>query len=170
MTDCNAFPWEAAATLLTGFAAVFGAVCIAKKQTKILDQQVSLAELDQRIALFERRFKIYDEAQAFLSHFVTFAEFPTPPIEKRFRAAALEARFLFQPQVHTDIYERAIPYGVLKRKMAADLARAIAFEPDDIVKDLAENIWLSETLNNLHEVFGDELKLGEVPQKAGTPK
>lgn len=169
MIDIYSFTWEAFATLATGFAAVVAAMIVGLRQTKILDRQVALAETDQRIALFERRFKIYDDANLFMNHMIQFAGFPPKPIEDRFRASALEARLLFKTKVHDDlwaIYKRTLQYDVLKKKMAADFAANMRFDPADINKELVENVWLSDTLTNLLNVFGDELKLGEPAKKA----
>ncbi|SFK71710.1 hypothetical protein [Caulobacter sp. UNC279MFTsu5.1] len=169
MIDPYSFTWEAFATLFTGLVAVAGAVVIGLRQTQILGRQVALAEMDQRIALFERRFKIYDDANLFLNHMIAFAGFPPKPIEDRFRASALEARLLFPSKVHDDlwaIYKRALQYDVLKKKMAADFARDHQYAADDTDQELIENLWLNETLINLLDVFGDELKLGESPTKA----
>ncbi len=100
----------AAATFLTGIAAVVAAarigrrqVQIASRQVEIIGKQTQLQELSVREALFERRFKIYRKTQDMLASIFRAAEPPSNDEISDFWRATDQAQFLFRPEVHQEM-------------------------------------------------------------------
>lgn len=134
------FPWEALATLVTGFAAVGAAVVVALKQNAIVARQTKLQELSLRSDIFDKRMATYREIRRYISH-VTNAEHPDQLdllAWLDFSDAMEDARFLFSKrlylllnsiQVLTQEFVRNLDYREYVRNGRAEK------EPEDVDQD-----------------------------------
>ncbi len=100
-----AFSWEAFATLATGFAAVFAAYQLGRRQVVIQETQAKLQELTLRSELFDRRYRIYERVKLNIDKLLAHAK----PLEwtecSDLSRANLEASFLFDSETCTKIDE-----------------------------------------------------------------
>ncbi len=99
------FPWEACATLVTGFLAVGGAVWVGKKQThismqqtEILKRQADVQHVAVQQALFDRRFAVHEATLALVEEAIRKRNFPDET-DREFLTQREVARFLFTPKV-----------------------------------------------------------------------
>ena len=162
--------WEAVA----GFTAVAAAAWAASRaagiaegqrniqrgQKDIQARQVHLGELKLRSDLFDRRFAVYEDTRRFLSAILTEGAPPSQEREHAFLVASERSRFLFRPQVYTDLNEvwrKASSY-----RAAWSVAKANPSQEHlDAESELFE--WLANRGLSLHELFGEELRLASDP-------
>lgn len=101
----TAFSWEAFATLVTGLAAVFAAYRVGQRQTAIQKNQVSLKEQGNKIALLERRLKVYEAVHTFIIEAIgSLGSIPAEK-ERDFKAAKLHAQFILSETIDTFLNE-----------------------------------------------------------------
>lgn len=164
--------WEAAATLITGGAAVGGAiwiglrqVAIGKRQAEIVEKQVEvqagqlrLEELKARMALFDERMKVYSAAEQWLIRFAQEGKKPTGEVEQAFMNAIDRSRFLFGDDLRTRLHElwtlgNAHHYHEVSFPVEggdhADKAHAIALK-------------LTGAMSDLPAIFGPKIDLSGV--------
>lgn len=167
--DLTEFSWEALATLVTGLAAVIAAMLvglrqagIADRQSRILARQVGLDELALRAELFEQRFAVYEGVRKFLAAIMAYADKPEPEIERGYLVAMDQARFLFRPEVHEqlrEVWKRACGFFAVKSVMKAQYEKTGDYGHANIEKEHEHLLWLAGKLENLSELFGEELRL-----------
>ncbi len=166
---------QAIATLLTGFAAVAGAVIVARKQaviaerqTKILAEQARIEAMKLRHELFDRRVKIYDACREFILWTMGDMLRGEANLWAEIGAARRDARFLFPPSVERAINEfigKATEVLETTYAMNKEYENKKEFRQEDIDRRHAAVLWLGEQLHNLDEMFGDELKLWKLGEK-----
>lgn len=172
--------WEAAATLATGFAAVFAAWWVghrqvevsnkqaetAGRQSRILERQVHLEELNLRHGLFERRVAIFDATERFLIAILQHADVPEAEVQRTFTTAMMRARFLFKPQVHErlrNLWQDACQFFAVKSAMKSQYESTGDYGAANIDREHALLATFGQLLQHLPDVFGDELKLAAPP-------
>lgn len=164
--------WEAAATLITGGAAVGGAIWIGlrqvgigNRQAEIVEKQVEvqagqlrLEELKARMALFEERMKVYSATEHWLIRFAQEGKKPTGDAERDFMNAIDRSRFLFGDDLRTKLHElwtlgNAHHYHEVSFPIEggdhADKAHEIALK-------------LTEAMSDLPAIFGPKIDLSDV--------
>ncbi|MFO0437668.1 MAG: hypothetical protein ACK5YD_03995 [Phenylobacterium sp.] len=181
--DWIAFTWEAFATLATGAGAVAAAVviglrqsaiagrqaAIADRQSRILEKQVHLEELKLRSELFERRFAVYQATRSFCSVIMAHADEPEQKVQQEFLTALDQSKFLFRPSVHDDLKElwkRSCGFFATKSVMKHKYETTGDYGQDNIDREYAYLNWLTERLDSLSELFGEEAKLSGQPAHA----
>jgi hypothetical protein len=168
----TAFTWEAFATLASGLAAVAAAftvgrrqVAIADRQSKILDRQVALDEMTLRSELFDRRFAIYERTRALLSAVLVHDAPAEDPVVRAFQVALNQSTFLFRPSVCAHlgvIWDRYCKYGAVKGMMDDNFRRTGQYGNELIEVHTAHLLYFNETLQDLSEALGDEMRLWQV--------
>lgn len=163
------FTWEAFATLVTGLAAVTGAVILGRRQTKIserqieiLAQQTRLSELTLRSDLFDRRMEVYEGVRGYLSHIVTYAAPPDKELEQKFLAAASAARFLFSAGVDQridELWKKANAFRALHTVMRHTYETEGHYGDGNPERESEHLLWFTDLIVNLPDLFGDEIKL-----------
>ena len=161
------FDWPSLATLAAGSMAVGGAIYIGRKQTRIsaaqteiLHRQADTAALALRAALFDRRYRIYDDVRTFLVRVVQIADEPERETVSSFIVAMHESKLHFRPAVHdgiNDIWKRAAFYFAHRGAAKANLPEAMTQEAIRRTHD--EFLALTKDLEGLADLFGDELRL-----------
>jgi hypothetical protein len=188
MDEAQATFFGGIATLVTGIAAVVAAANvgvrqariqdrqagISERQNRILDRQAALAELTLRHDLFEKRFDVYRATREFLIETLSHG-FPSEnaslSTEKRaFLAAKDKATFLFRPAVTASLRE-------IWDKFVSGVALDARFNGPPIdneaefmnlhVEQTANMLWFGERLDNLAELFGNELRLSDYDMQLG---
>jgi hypothetical protein len=176
----SGFTWEAFATLATGFLAVAAAysvgrrqVKIARKQTEILDRQVALDELKLRSELFDRRFAIYEGTKRLLAAVMAHDEKADDETVRAFLIALDQSVFLFQPNVYERlkvIWDLYCKYGAIKSAMKHNYETTKQYGDEQLINAHTQHLLaFNDTLTNLRETFGDELRLGQ-DRRSLTPK
>lgn len=175
MINWSAFSWEAFATLATGILAVGAAiyvgrrqVAISDRQSRILERQTNLDALRYRSELFERRFEVYEATARFLGGIMTHADEPERDVQMRFLAAVDASRFLFAPQVATElreIWKESCAFFATKSIMKANYSRTGSYGDGMPDKEFQQITGLNTRLESLGDIFGDELRLSEVATK-----
>jgi hypothetical protein len=147
------FPWEALATAITGALAVAGAVWIGRKQVQISDKQTeiqaALAKIEEeklRAELFDKRFAVYDATARFIGETLARGRFPQDDTRREFELALDRSKFLFPPSVKRELVE------LHNKAIALDAA---------VDGRAGLQIYFSERLETLADLFGDELRLGD---------
>jgi hypothetical protein len=148
-------PWWMQWGQVIGVAAISGlGAWIAYKQARIATAKLNLD-------LYDRRFKVFEAARAFLSVFLTEGKF-TPEELTKFTAATSEAVFLFGedvPRYLDNLRKNAFTHWNTERESK----RA----PDDKLGQLVDRLALmenemSEEIPRMVEVFKPYLKLGNI--------
>lgn len=169
--------WDAVATLVTGLAAVIGAVAvgwrqvgisqeqtaIAARQAEILGEQVKLEKLGFHESMFDRRMEVYEAVAAFVVYIVQHAAAPSQTVERAYLNAMGRARFLFRPEVNeslSELWKQACSYQALKAVMDHKFATEGTYGEGAPQQESKLLIWFSNRLETLPDLFGDELKLG----------
>lgn len=177
--DWAAFSWDAFATLATGFAAVFAAflvgrrqAAISDRQNQILDRQMLLSELSLRSDLFDRRFACYERVRFFLGRIIAHADRPEHEVQADFLTALNESKFLFRQDVHgelKEIWREACTYFAVHAETKATYKREGHYGPK-LESEHELLLKLTKRIETLADVFGDELKLSASPlASAGAP-
>ena len=175
MIDWHAFTWEAFATLVTGLAAVIGAVwiglrqvAITRRQTKIADRQTSIlayqaeiADLAVRSDLFERRFEVYDRIDRFLTEASTGKFVREVLFDASLLSAQRTAKLIFPPQVYdgiNELWQKA--YELSRANRTADDNYPDGILPDELISTIGNLVnWLAHRQDTLPELFGNELRI-----------
>lgn len=168
--------WEAVAMLVTGIAAVGGAALVGRHQTVIQREQVAiqirLAEIEHlkvKLDLFERRRAIFESTEQYLIAVIFHSASPfdflpdkdgelvgDKAVVDRFMRSKDQCRFLFRRNVYDDI--------ACIHQMTIELE---GLRKDDGGLGVESKVYLKtkrrllDALNNLSNVFGDELSLGD---------
>jgi hypothetical protein len=154
-TIAYVLPWWMQWGQVIGVAAISGlGAWIAYKQARIATAKLNLD-------LYDRRFKVFEAAKAFLSAFLTEGKF-TPEELTKFTAGTSEAVFLFGedvPRYLDNLRKKAFTH----RKMERESKRA----PDDKLGQLVDRLALMETemseeIPRMIQVFKPYLKLGNI--------
>lgn len=176
MLDIFALDWQAiasgaqaVASLIVGIALVAVTRQIGISQTELTKGQNDLAIRTFNSQLFDRRYKIYDQISSSLLKTIM----NTPVVEGQhpndvFLDGMRHAKILFRPEVNNALDEiwahihthNDILYRIRETKMSQDDLKQ-SF--DDYHTELE---WLQDRLNNMIDLFGDELKLGSKPQSS----
>ena len=161
--------WEAAATLATGFAAVGAAYLLGRRQVKIseyqldiLEHQLRLEEVTVKSSLFDRRIDCYEGYRVFLGQVIAKADRVDREFELRMSESMDASRFLFNVEVYErlkETWQLYRTYAALQSDSKAIYQKEGHYGPqlDKIHELLLE---LTKKFENMHEVFGDELRLG----------
>lgn len=177
--DWCSFTWQAFATLLTGFAAVGGAVFIGLRQHDLVREQADIsrqqaataasashvARLKLRADLFEQRLEVYQAIHNYLRAALSVNMKKiwdvTPELEKQL----IRAKFLFSNAITAEL-ELAIADSdaLYDAKYERDEAREAGNDVTALnaaLRPLRKN--LRERLRRLADTLGDEMKLYESP-------
>lgn len=148
-------PWWMQWGQVIGVAAISGlGAWIAYKQARIATAKLNLD-------LYDRRFKVFEAARAFLNGFLIQGKFTQEELTK-FTTGTSEAIFLFDekvPRYLDDLRRKAFTH----RKMERQSQRA----PDDKLGELVDRLAatedeMSEEIPRMIEVFKPYLKLGNI--------
>lgn len=139
------FSWEAFATILTGIAAVGGAIWVGSKQVKLLDQQRIQTDTNLRIQLLERRGACISQMREVVNEWHREASL-SPETWIKFRDAFLEAQLLFSTALVSEMdaalnglfwgkrwYDRAMDFHRRGKQAEADEKLSKSFAEDDKV-------------------------------------
>lgn len=154
------FRWGDFATLITGAAAVAGAVWLGRKQTKIaerqvaiMDRQILLDEHNLKAELFKRRLETYKITVDFLANLGALED--EEEHKERLKSYAFkmqESRFIFSPHVYPALFEIWT---------ASETARRERRNPRD-VKNTEFQRWRGwgwQRMNTIHELFAYDLTI-----------
>jgi hypothetical protein len=153
--------WEAAATLLTGLAAVLAAYSVGRRQGDISAGLLSIERLKVRTELFERRFAVYEQVRKWLSY-ILMSRYPPNErsvlggkIAKGFNDALDISRFLLQPSVHAELEKL--------RLLAIDLDYHLAGIDNPVTVDPEGEVAVSEENHSqsVHQIMGEFYKYSE---------
>lgn len=134
---------------------------ISKTQTAIQARQVRMADVSNRIQLFDRRMRTFNSTKDFLLHF-TYEERSEETIARNneFHERMLESRFLFDQSVHD------VLTSVFDKKNELRAIFAIYYSEQPVVKKLGlgDRItdayqWAQDQLDVLHVVFAPFLDM-----------
>lgn len=170
--------WDAIATFVTGLGAVSGAVvvglrqvgitreqtAIAARQADILGEQTKLEKLSFHETMFDRRMEVYDGAHAFLSSIIQHATPPSHELERTFVGALQRSRFLYRPAVYealSEIWKKGCEFRALKATMDHTYETQGHYGDGNPDKEAETLQWFWGRTENLPELFGDELQLGQ---------
>jgi hypothetical protein len=159
------FSWEAFATLATGLAAVVAAYLIGRRQVQIQQAQTYLQERSLRFQLLDRRYSVFDRAEALLLEIVRTGHGPSRECERSFLIAKGEARFLFDTAVLIgldEIWEKSVEYDALCRKMETIYREHGHYGEGNPRRKLDQITWISNRLATLPKLF-DSMKLASEP-------
>ncbi len=169
--DWSGFTWEAFATLVTGLAAVGAALVvglrqlgIADRQREILERQVGFDEMKLRADLFDRRFRVYEATLRLVVQVVQRADKADSEIERDFAVALDQSRLLFKPAVHAAlkrIWDDYCNFCAVKSIMKANYEQKGDYGKEQIEAGNKYFLKVGTLVQNLTELFGDELSLGE---------
>lgn len=167
MSVLHDFPWEAAATLLAGSAAVGGAVYIGLRQTKISQGQNAILAQQLRFQVFDKRFRVYKAAQAYLTDAIQGKNLVSAPSNLEFMLARDEAKFLFDDETNIEIeelYKACFEYhshrAILKMKLYDE--ETMAVEAKD-VKEREKDLY--NRASNIADIFGPQIAIIDKPFK-----
>jgi hypothetical protein len=128
-----------------------------------LERQAGLNELKLRADLFDDRMAVYQSTVKFLAAIMTHADTADAETEHAFLAGLDRSRFLFRESVHADLeairkeYNR---YRAIKNTMTSEYARNQTYGRSNLDEESELTLFFYNSLDNLSELFGDELKLG----------
>ena len=174
--------WEAAATLMAGFAAVGGAILIGLNQVKIQRRQVALQQLELRRLLFDVRRPVYESTRDWLAFILQRGHIPNrrynqdfhdrdaagvraeierqQAIELAFLAAIEQSRFVFSPHVFDALEQFWLQANEMHfHRVSQDAQNADRGAHIDEETRLLK--WFAEQHRDLSGVFGDELKVSD---------
>lgn len=172
MADCGfgiihwcSFDWPSFATLATGFAAVFAAWLVGRKQAYILSRQTDLEEAKLRADLFERRFATYEATADFLVHIGAMPETDAQAEEriKLFGVKVRESQFLFSdPNVYRTLnsfFDKGNEVRSDRAISAAEHEEGIKHDPARTKKLMEYPNWMFEKLETLADLFRHDLSI-----------
>lgn len=159
--------WGAVATLLTGIAAVCGAIFLGRRQLKISESQTKIAERQAELAhralrheLFDRRMAVFEGTVAYLGFILREAAPPGDDVLGRFALAKANAAFLFRPnlvEVLNEIWSKGFEYRSLHRRMARAMDRPGPHAEGDPELESEMLRWFHETYERIIPLFNDEM-------------
>lgn len=165
------FPWEALATLLTGFAAVIGAVYVGKRQTEIanrqniiLNQQTELERLKIRSDLYERRFHIFEVTQEYLRLSYNGQDFMDHPLGVEFKKVRDQATFLFDAEFSKyieEIYKHVWQYHGLQLFVNSNAEKGMGNPNMDAAAIIEAQSCIGRDMSALVSMFEKYLKLSD---------
>ena len=172
----TSFSWEAFSTLATGAGAVLAAVvigvrqsaiaerqvAIADRQSRILEKQAHLEELKLRSELFERRFAVYQATRSFCVSIMAHADEPEQGIQRDFLTALDQSKFLFRPSVYADLkdlWARSCGFFATRSVMKHKYETTGDYGQENIEREHEYLTWLTDRLDKLSDLFGDEAML-----------
>lgn len=164
------FSWEAFATLTGGILAVVAALAvgirqtqISRDQTTILARQVHLAELEQKIALYDKRMEIFHSANDFLVEVLHHTGSPPPETRNDYLKCLNLSRFLFSPALFNKLNEIWHIVGelvVLKAEMQMSWNAHGHYGDGNPAKELALLTKIDELRRNLPDDFEEMRPIG----------
>jgi hypothetical protein len=155
------FTWEAFATLATGLAAVVAAYLIGRRQVQIQQAQTHLQERSLRFQLLDRRYSVFDRAEALLLEIERTAKGPSRECERNFLIAKGEARFLFDDSVLTglqEIWAKSVAYDALCQEMETIYREHGHYGEGNPSRAQEQILWISNRLKTLPKLF-ESMKL-----------
>ncbi len=161
------FDWGAAATALTGVAAVGAAWLVGKRQVAINQEQALHAKLSVKVALLERRVTVLDATQSYLASFMENFREPAPEIAHRFARQVPMARFLFGDEVHGQLMElrrKVHQAGILGRQLDQQFQQNPAYNQRDVDLHHELIMEIEGRYRDLDDLFGPFLELADAGQ------
>jgi hypothetical protein len=162
------FGWEAFATLVTGLAAVLAAFVVGwrqgsiqKVQAEIQERQTELQETELRSDLFDRRYRVFERAERFLTEIIRNANDPETETQQEYIIAVGESRFLFHQDVRDgldQIWAKWTEFHVLKNTMRHMFENHGHYGDGNPDSEYQLLVWFVERRSTLHDLF-DELRL-----------
>ncbi|MBU6268299.1 MAG: hypothetical protein KGN34_12210 [Sphingomonadales bacterium] len=165
----NQFDWQNFCTLAAGGMAVASALYvglrqakIAENQLKILSKQTNTTLLGVKIELFERRYRIFDDVRELLLQTVQHACEPDSEVVRKFIVSMHESQFHFKPHVRAflgEIWDDCCKYFAARNEMTVNYARSGEYGADLIKISSDLFLKIARYLEDLPNIFGDELRL-----------
>lgn len=172
-------PWEAAATmigagatLVTGILAVIAAVIIGIRQSRIANNQASIAahqsktdEMRLRSELFERRLSVYVRLRNHLNRNVLDNFDTTDETTSNYFSILDDGRFIFSAKIAT--FLRELTHEIIELSQAQEANAVAANSSDECLErlDRCLNVIIARR-DAMHDLFDDEIRLDRVLSKS----
>jgi hypothetical protein len=164
------FSWEAFATLVAGILAVIAAGVIgwrqsqiSKRQAEILDGQLQLERQRHKAELFEKRFAVYEATRKILQNLMKHANEPEDEFKRAYLVAIDQSKFLFRHDVYESLdrlWRDICMFSANKAQMTHNFETIGTYGQAEIDRNQAYLLAFMNQLDNLSDLFGDELRLG----------
>jgi Zn-dependent oligopeptidase len=156
--DFCAFTWEAFASLVTGIAAVSGAVWVGRKQVAIQEKQVELKTQSLKSELFAKRLENYESVRDFMNSVLRTPDVIDDQLLNRFFVAQREARFLFSPNVYQrldEIWNLCAKLNALALQLNHEIKDNAHAGVDLPQQKLAASLAVNDRYVTLHETYAE---------------